>query len=162
MQIRSSDLFKKLDALGEHYRNHIQSSYLKSEFPNLTLSKRDWEEIELVTARLDLFRHQGFHLDELYLKLYSLAKLVKQARTHWGANLKSIISRRYASRPASERLMAEMAAANFPANLSTLSDMVLELFYLARKEDADQNEGKTRALSSLPEIKDLEALLATS
>lgn len=159
MQIRSPELFQKLEAMAAHYRNNVTSTYLKADLSTLTLSRRDWDEIELITARLDIFRYQGFHLDELYLKLLSLARFVKQARTQLGSNLKNLVSHRLASRPASERVMAEMVAANFLSNVSVLAEMVLELFYLVRKEDADANQGKHKDLASVPEAKEIETLL---
>lgn len=159
MQIRTPELFQRLEKLAAHYTGNVASQYIKAEFPNLTLSRRDWDEIELITARQELFRHQGYHLDELYLKLLALARFVKQARTQWGSNLKNLVSIRYSGRPASEKLMAEMVAANFSSNLALLAEMVLELFYLTRKEDAEQNQGKHRALHSVPEAKEIETLL---
>lgn len=159
MQVRSPELFTRLEKLAAHYNANVASQYIKGEFPNLTLSRRDWDEIELLTARLELFRHQGFHLDELYLKLLALARFIKQCRTVWGPGLKGIIARRYASRPSGEKLMAEMVAANFPANLKVLAELTLELFYMVRKEDADQNQGRHAALGSVPEAKEIETLL---
>lgn len=159
MQVRSPELFQRLEKMAIHYSSNVASQYLKGEFPNLSVSRRDWDEIELITARQELFRHQGYHLDELYLKLLALARFIKSARTQWGSGLKGIISNRFASRPPSERLMAEMVAANFYPNLNVLAEMVLELFYIVRKEDADQNQGKHKALSSVPEAKEIETLL---
>ena len=159
MQIRSPELFQKLEAMGAHYKNNVASTYLKADLSTLTLSRRDWDEIELITARLDIYRYQGFHLDELYLKLLSLARFVKQSRTQLGSNLKNLVSHRYASRTSSEKLMAEMVAANFQANVSLLAEMVLELFYLTRKEDTDQNQGKAKELASVSEAKEIETLL---
>jgi hypothetical protein len=159
MQIRSPELFQKLETLAGHYKSNVASPYIKGEFPNLTLSRRDWDEIEMITARQEIFRHQGYHLDELYLKLLALARFVKQARTQWGTNLKNLVSIRYSTRPSSEKLMAEMVAANFLPNLKVLAEMVLEIFYMIRKEDGDQNQGKFKALSSVPEAKEIETLL---
>lgn len=159
MQVRTPELFQKLEKLAAHYLGNVASQYVKAEFPNLTLSRRDWDEIELITARQELYRHQGYHLDELYLKLLALARFVKQARTQWGSNIKNLVSIRYSGRSSSEKLMAEMVAANFPSNVSVLAEMVLELFYLTRKEDADQNQGKYKGLASVPEAKEIEALL---
>ena len=145
--------------MAAHYTNNVASTYLRAEFASLSLARRDWDEVELLTARLEVFRHQGYHLDELYLKLLSMARLVKQARTQMAPGLKSKVSNRLASRPGPERLLAEMASANFLPNVTVLADMVLDLFNFARQEDADQNEGKTKALASVPEAKEIETLL---
>jgi len=159
MQIRSPDLFQKLEKMAAHYKNNVASTYLKADLATLTLSRRDWDEIELLTARLDIFKYQGFHLDELYLKLLSLARFVKQSRTQLGSNLKNLVGHRLTGRSSSEKLMAEMVAANFPSNVSLLAEMVLELFYMARKEDFDANQGKYKELASVPEAKEIETLL---
>jgi hypothetical protein len=159
MQIRTQELFQKLEALSAHYKTNVASPYVKPEFGSLALSRRDWDEIELITVRQELFRHQGYHLDELYLKLLALARFVKAARTQWGSNFKNMMSTRHGGRSPNERIMADMVAANFPANLTALAAMVVELFELVRNEDRAQNGGKTKGLSSVPEAKEIPALL---
>ncbi len=159
MQVRSPELFQMLEKMALHYKNNVASTYLKAELASLTLNRRDWDEVELITARQEVFRHQGYHLDELYLKLLSLARLIHQARSHMAPGLKTKVANRLANRTPQERLMAEMAAANFLPNLGVLSEMVLELYQLACREDASQNQGKMKFLSSVPEAKEIEALL---
>jgi len=159
MQVRSPELFQKLERMATHYKNNVASTFLKAELATLTLTRRDWDEVELITARQEVFRHQGYHLDELYLKLLSLARLIHQARTHLAPGLKAKVASRLASRPAQEKLMAEMAAANFLPNLNVLKDMVLDLYQLAVREDSAQNQGKPRLLASVPEAKEIENLL---
>jgi len=159
MQVRSPELFQRLEKMASHYKNNVASTYLKAEFGNLSLSRRDWDEVELLTARLEVFKHQGYHLDELYLKLLSMARLVKQARVQMAPGLKNRVGARLVSRPGSEKVMAEMAAANFLPNVGVLAEMLLELYNFVRKEDADQNQGKMVALASVPEAKEIESLL---
>jgi len=159
MQVRSPELFQKLEKLAQHYNSNVASTYLKAEIATLTLPRRDWDEVELITARQEVFRHQGYHLDELYLKLLSLARLVHQARNHLAPGLKNKVANRLASRSPQERLMAEMAAANFLPNLSVLADMVLDLYEMTMREDQAQSQGKTKFLASVPEAKEIETLL---
>ena len=159
---RSSELFKKLELMANHYKHNVASPVIKGEFPSLKLARRDWDEIELITERQELYRYQGYYLDDLYLKLLALARFVKHAKTQWGSNVKNLVATRYASRPASERTNAVMVAGNFVPNLSLLGEMVLELFYIVRKEDSDQNHGKPTALNLVPEAKEIEALLVQS
>jgi len=159
MQVRSPELFQLLEKMATHYKNNVASTYLKAEIATLSLSRRDWDEVELITARQEVFRHQGYHLDELYLKLLSLARLVHQARSQMAPGLKNKVANRLANRTPQEKLMAEMAAANFLPNLAALADMVLELYQLACKEDMSQNQGKAKFLSSVPEAKEIESLL---
>lgn len=159
MQIRSPELFQKLERLAAHYNGNVASTYLKAELASVTLTRRDWDEIELLTARQELFKHQGYHLDELYLKLLALARLVRQARNQLAPQLKTMIHNRYGSRGSNDRLMADMAAANFLPNLSTLAEMVADLYRLIRDEDKRQNQGSARVLATLPEVREIDALL---
>ena len=159
MQVRSGELFQKLEKMAAHYKNNVASTHLKAEFTTMSLSRRDWDEVELITARLEVFRHQGYHLDELYLKLLSMARLVKQARIQMAPGLKGRMNARMASRPASEKVMAEMAVANFLPNVGVLAEMILDLYNFVRQEDAGQNEGRNKALAAVPEAKEIESLL---
>lgn len=159
MQVRSQELFQKLEKLAVHYKSNIATTFLKAEIASLPLTRRDWDEVELITARQEVFRHQGYHLDELYLKLLSLARFIHQARNHLAPGLKSKVASRLSTRPAQERLMAEMAAANFVPNLNVLKEMVLDLYQLAVREDCAQGQGKAKLLASVPEAKEIENLL---
>lgn len=159
MQVRSPELFQKLEKMAVHYKTNVASTFLKADIATLTLTRRDWDEVDLITARQEVFRHQGYHLDELYWKLLSLARFINQARNHLAPGLKAKVASRLGSRPASEKLMAEMAAANFLPNLGMLRDMVLDLYQLAVREDSAQNDGKPRSLASVPEAKEIENLL---
>ena len=159
MQLQSPELYQKLERLAEHYNGNVASPFVKAEFPLLTLSAQDWDEIELITVRQEMFKHQGYHLDELYLKLLALARLVKAARSQIGAGLKRRIAVRFAGRSASEKVMAEMSAANFLPNLKILADLVLDLYVYVKKVDALQNDGRTRVLATLPEAREIDNLL---
>jgi len=159
MQYRSQELFQKIEALAAHYKTNIFSPSLKAALSNLPLSRRDNDEVELLVARIDVFRHQGYHLDELYLKLLALARFVKMAQAQWNGGLKAQIVARHSTRPAAERVMAEMVVNNFPANLAVLADKVFELYEMTRTEDRAQNGGKTKALAGVPEAKEIPALL---
>jgi hypothetical protein len=159
MQIRSAELFQRLEKMAQHYQNNVASNYLKAELANLPLTRRDWDEVEMITARLEIYRSQGFHLDELYLKLLSMAKLVHQARIQMAPGLKAKVCSRLGAQAGSNKLMAEMASANFLPNLAVLGDMVLDLYAFVQEEDTSQNQGKTRALASVPEAKEIASLL---
>ncbi len=159
MQIRSPELFAKLEKLAAHYKNNVASVHLKAEFPALSLTPRDWDEVELITARQEIFKQQGYHLDELYSKLLALAKFVHQARLQLAPRLRTLVANRYTGRPSSERLMADMATANFLPNLGVLADMVLDLYNLTCREDEAQNKGVRKSRASVPGAKDIERLL---
>ena len=159
MQIRSPELFTKLERLAQHYNNNIASHSLKADIASVTMAQRDWDEVELITARQEVFRHQGYHLDELYLKLLSMARLIKQLRVHLAPRLRTLINNRYGMKPSRDKLMAEMTAANFLPNLASLSDMVSDLFQLTKREDLAQNHGEPRVLATVPEARDIENLL---
>ena len=159
MQIRSPELFQKLEKLATHYTNNVASHHIKAEFALLSLSQRDWDEVELLTARQEIFRQQGYHLDELYTKLLAMARFVRQGRTLLAPRLRTLVANRYTGRQSSEKLMADMATANFLPNLAVLAEMVLDLFNLVKREDAAQNQGRNKALASVPEARDIENLL---
>jgi hypothetical protein len=159
MQIQSQELFQKLERLAEHYNGNVASPFVKAEFPTLTLSSQDWDEIELITVRQELFKHQGYHIDELYTKLLALARLVKAARTQIGAGLKRRIAVRFAGRSPSEKVMAEMSAANFLPNVKLLADQILDIFLYTKKIDTDEHQGKPHVLATMPEVREIEALL---
>ncbi len=55
----------------------------------------------------------------------------------------------------SDRVLAEMAAKNFPVNLKIFSDMVNELYLTTVDIDKQMNKNKKPTFEKIPELKNL-------
>jgi hypothetical protein len=159
MLTRNSDLLKKVEALGKFYLSNIANPYLRPEFALLTLSKKDWAEIENLTERFEMFRFQGYFFDDLYLKLLALARFLKQARVQLLPVIRGHIAAKSSNRPPQEKLKADLSAMNFESNLSQLSERVKEIYTMTTSEDKDLSKGNRPIYQTMPELKDFADLL---
>ncbi len=158
MLIQNPEIFKKIEELAGHYRNHVCNFYLKPEFRMLNLTRDDWNQIENFTERTEAYRQQGFHLDELYTHLIALTQFIQAARSQLVPQVVQIIRNSGRNRSAQEQLVAQMAAENFSGNLGILAKNVYAVFLSVSKEDEANSKGGKPLYSTMAACKPLIAL----
>ncbi len=159
MVTKNPDILTKIDRLGAHYMNNVANKFVRDEFRQLGLEHRTWTDIESLTEKNAQFRATGYYLDDLYLKLYAVAQLIHTCRTKLLPQLRSIVASRGARRTPQEKTLADIAVANFPANLGILAELLGDIFALANRDDVEQARGKATVLSKMPQMKDFGSLL---
>jgi hypothetical protein len=161
MVTKNPDILNAIDRLALHFTQNVANKFIKDEFRTLDLEHRILSDIESLTEKNAQYRAVGYFMDDLYIKLHALAVFVHAARTKLLPNLKSLVASRSARRSPQEKTLADIAAANFPANLGILADQLDAIFRLATREDVEQSLGRPTILSKLPQVKDFGALLIT-
>lgn len=159
MQTKSPEIFKLVDRIGEHYRASLANRFLKPAFYKLNLEHRDWDNIESLTEKNDLNRYQGFHLDDLYAKILSFARFVQQSRQVILGNAKGLAVAGLRNPTQQERILAEMAGANFGTNLKVLADLLNELYVVTTQVDQSLSNGKAPLYTRMGELHDIGAML---
>ena len=160
MLTRNSDIQSLVERLSEHYRQNVASLYLRPAFFRLEVSRQDWDHIEAVAEKTALYRQQGWHLDELYACLVSLARFIQKARRQILPDARSVALGNLRDTAPNQKIKAEMAAANFGSNLGVLASMILELFQRCKDEEAALAPGVVPAWKKEPGIGQLGELLA--
>lgn len=160
-QVKNQDILGLIDKIADHYNNNIANRFIRPSFYKLTLERRDWDNVEAITTKSTVYKYQGFHLDDLYFKVLSLARFVSQARKNIQPNAKTFaLAALGAGRAtAQDKILAEMAGNNFPSNLKVLSDLVNELFVKTTQIDGQLHGGKTPLYQKMPELKEIGSLL---
>ena len=124
-RIKDAHIIRMIEQIGEHYRTNISNRFLRPLLLQLQIDKNTWDQIELLTEKIELFRYQGFHLDELYRQIAACARFVEVARNNMIPSLKSKVG----SLPnSSDRILRDMAANNFNSNLQVFADMLNEVY----------------------------------
>ena len=124
-RIKDTHVIRLIEQIGEHYRANISNRFLRPILLQLQIDKTTWDQIELLTEKIELFRYQGFHLDEVYRQIASCARFVEVARNNMIPTLKNKVS----SIPNSpDKILREMAANNFGSNLQVFADLLNELY----------------------------------
>ncbi len=159
MVTKNPDILSKIDRLGAHFVNNVANKFLRDEFRQLGLEHRTWTDLESLTEKNAQFRLDGYYLDDLYIKLHAVALFVHAARTKLLPQLKAIVASHGARRSPQEKTLADIAVANFPANLGILAELAGDIFALACQDDVKQSNGKPTVLSKLPQMKEFGSLL---
>jgi len=124
-RIKDTQILRLIEQIGKHYQENISNRYLRPSLLQLQIDKNTWDQIELLTEKVELFRYQGFHLDELYRQIACCARFVEAARNGMVPTLRSKMS---SSPNSPDKILREMAASNFNSNLKVFADMLNELF----------------------------------
>jgi len=154
-RIKDAQVTRLIERIGEHYRTNISNRFLRPVLLQLQVDKSTWDQIEVLTEKLELFRYQGFHLDELYRQIAACARLVEVARN------KSTIRNKLSAVPiGDEKTLRNMAVSNFSSNLQVFADLLNELYTILLEIDM-QDCGKNQPIyTQIPELYNIGRLLA--
>ena len=139
-RIKDAHIVRLIEQIGEHYRTNISNRFLRPVLLQLQIDKTTWDLIEILTEKMELYRYQGFHLDELYRQIAACARFVEVARNR--ANIKNKLN----SVPTGgqDKILRDMALSNFAYNLKVWADLLNELFVgLVEMDKREAGEGKS-------------------
>jgi hypothetical protein len=157
MQLKNPEIFSAIESIGEHYRANISNRFTRRALSTMSLDPGTWTLIEEMTEKVENYRYQGYHLDELYSQILALARFTYQARREVLPSLRYTAS---AGNPAgratdTDRVFREMAINNFAPNLKILADKLNELYVKVATIDKEAAGQKTPVYSQLSELKEI-------
>jgi hypothetical protein len=156
MQLKDPAIFSAVESIGEHYRTNISNRYTRRGISSMTLDAGTWSQIEELTEKVDNYRFQGYHLDELYSQILAMSRFIYQARRDVLPNLRFFTSSsRVEKASASDKVFSDMAVNNFGPNLKILADKVNELYVKVVAIDKESAGPKGPVYSQLPELKEI-------
>jgi hypothetical protein len=145
-----------MEKISEHYRINISNRYLRPVLLQLQIDNTTWDLIEVLTEKMELYRYQGFHLDELYRQIAACARFVEVARNR--ANIKSKLSAVPSS--GQDKILRDMAVSNFAYNLKVFSDLLHELYVtLAEMDKNDAGKDGVPVYQQMGELYNIGRLL---
>jgi hypothetical protein len=141
-RIKDAQVLRLIEQIGEHYRTNISNRFLRPILLTIPLDKTTWDQVELLTEKMEIFQYQGFHFDELYTQIIACTRFVEAARSNLLPTLRNKIS----SVPGSQdKILREMAASNFVSNLQVFADLLFDLY--SNLIDLDQqSSGKNQPI----------------
>jgi hypothetical protein len=154
-RIKDAQIVRLIEQIGEHYRTNISNRFLRPALLQLQVDKNTWDQIEVLTEKMELFRYQGFHLDELYRQIAACARFVEVARN------KSMIKSKLQSIPAGQdKILRDMAVSNFSSNLKVFADLLNELYVgLVEMDKKDAGDKYPPVYSQMYELVNIGRLL---
>ncbi|MCL2319613.1 MAG: hypothetical protein FWC45_05975 [Treponema sp.] len=154
--VREAHIIRLVERIGEHYRTNISNRFIRPALLQLPLEKQSWDLIEVLTEKIEQFRYQGFHLDELYRQIVAAARFVSITRRDLVPSLRARLS---GNGSGSDRVLREMAVNNFSSNLQVFADLVNELYINLVELDKADAKGRRPQYMSIPELQDIGRLL---
>ena len=147
-RIKDPHIVRLIEQIGEHYRTNISNRFLRPVLLQLQVDKTTWDMIEVLTEKMELYRYQGFHLDELYRQIAACARFVEVARN------RSTIKNKLSALPAGhDKILREMAVSNFASNLKVFADLLNELYLnLIDMDKKDVGINQPAVYTQLPEL----------
>ena len=144
--------------LGRHYNENIATRFLRPVFAQIL------SDIDLSRHIVDLTEHsedfvlQGFHLDDLYYDILSVARFVYLVRRDILPNIYSLTEANTKMATA-DKVYRNMAFSNLGPNLTILASLTLELYHATLAFDK-KNAVRGRTVASHTEgLADIERLL---
>jgi len=152
-RIRDAYIVRLIERIGEHYRSNIANRYLRPGLLQFPLDKMTWDQIEILTEKMEQYRYQGFHFDELYRQIAAAARFVAIGRHETTTSLRN----RLGNDPGGpDRVLRDMAINNFASNLQLFADILYELYTNLVKLDQEASaKGRKPIYSQMPELSDL-------
>jgi len=148
-RIKDANVTRLVEKIGEHYQVNISNRFLRPLILQLQLDKNTWDQIEILTEKIELYRFQGFHLDDLYRQIAACARLAEAARHGIVPSLKAKLS---AIPTGHDKILRDMAANNFASNLHVFANLLKELYFFLVELDK-KDAGKRPALyTQMPEL----------
>lgn len=128
--IDDPEVLKAIKRLAEHFHTNVNNPYVRDILVQLDVSDSDWRLIERLTSPRQIDDVQGYGLEQLYDGIIALAHFVYTARSEAVPAIGNSITR--GASP-----IVKMAIKNLPANLSSLAEMVYDLYKRVRGQEKE-------------------------
>jgi len=152
VQVRDARILRLIEQIGEHYRLNISNRFIRPALLQLSVDKMTWDQIEVLTEKVEQFRYQGFHLDELYRQIAASARFVSVCRRELVPNLRNRLGGNQSS---TDRVLRDMAINNFGSNLQLFADLLNELYIKLVEIDKANAKGQKPTYAQMPELSDI-------
>ncbi|MDR1318781.1 MAG: hypothetical protein LBJ90_04075 [Treponema sp.] len=153
LQVRDAQIIRLIERIGEHYRTNISNRFIRPALLQLPLDKMTWDLIEVLTEKIEQYRYQGFHLDELYRQVAATARFVSLTRRELVPSLRNRLGNGSSSGP--DKVLRDMAINNFGSNLQLLADLLNELYVNLVELDKMDSHGHKPLYMQMPELGDI-------
>ena len=154
--IKDANIISLIERIGDHYRTNVSSRFIRPALLQLPLEKQVWDLVDMLTEKMELYRNQGFHLEELYQEIGAAARFVSLARR----DLVPILRKRLSGGGSgADKVLQDMAVNNFSSNLQVFAELVNELYTSLVELDKHNAKGHPPLYTTIPELKEIDHML---
>jgi hypothetical protein len=159
--VQDAHIIRLIERIGEHYRANIDNHFLRQALLQLPMDKMAWDNLEILTEKMEEWKYQGFHLDDLYRQIASAARFVSLARRDLASSLRNRLGPSPSS-GSNDKVLREMAINAFSSNLRVFADLLNELFVNLVELDKAAAKGRKPLYQQMPELADIGSQLVDS
>jgi hypothetical protein len=152
LQVRNAQIVRLVERIGEHYRTNISNRFIRPALLQLPLDKMTWDQIEVLTEKIEQYRYQGFHLDDLYRQIAAAARFVAFTRRELVPSLRNRLG---GGSSGPDKVLRDMAVNNFGSNLQLFADLLNELYVNLVELDKADSKGHMPLYMQMPELSDI-------
>jgi hypothetical protein len=151
-------VLRLIESVGEYYKTHIGSRFIRPALLQLSIDKATWDLIDALMEK-DQFQYQGYIvMDELYREIAAIAKFVAVARRDLVPSLRTRINN-LGLGSSQDRVIRDIAVSNFGSNLTVFADMINELYLALVEVDKTLAKGYRPMYTQMPELAEIGRLL---
>jgi len=151
--IKDEYIMRLIERISGHYCANISNSFIRPALKQAEIDKSTWDQLELLTEKFELFRYQGYHLDELYRHVAAAARFVNTVRRDIAPSLRYRLSRN--TQNGTDNVLWNMAINNFNSNLLIFADLLYDLYVKLAEYDIADSKGKRPLYRQIPELADI-------
>lgn len=160
MAFHDTQVFSLIDQIRDHYRTNIFNQHLRPAFTRLQFDSQSWESLDRLMSQSSADKAQGYGFQDLYERVYNLARFVFKVRSEIVPHIRSILGAgSLMGRGGGDTLLRDMAISNFPSNLDILADLTYELYMRIVFLDKESHSAKAPVYTRLPELAEMGRLL---
>lgn len=156
-QIRDAQVISLIERISDHYRTNIANRFIRPALLQLPLDKMTWNHIEAMTEKMEKYRYQGFHLDELYRQIAATARFISATRREIAPTLRHRLNNGGSS--GQEKVLRDMAISTFNPNLNLFAQLLCELYSRLVILDTASAKDKRPLYLQVPEFNGLDDLI---
>lgn len=155
MHITNIAIIDKIKAIAYHYHTNVANPVIGRVLSAVVPSDAGSHTLlAIFTEEVAEYHLQGLYLEDLYIRLEAMGKLVEQLRTELLPNIRAAV---YSDMPAghappSDKALRDMAITNFGPNLRILSDRLMDLLAIAKAWDEEQAGRQTPVYRKYPQL----------
>ncbi len=160
--VKNAKIYEIIDKMKDHYKNNIYNRYIRRALLSMDLSQTAWDLLDSIAEKSDFYKVQGYQLDELYDRIIAASQFIFHARKEVAPNLRILLAggvdamfARSTGEANSDKVLAEMAAKNFPVNLKIFADMVNELYLTTVEIDKETHKKQRPIYERIAELKNI-------
>jgi hypothetical protein len=159
MAVQDYEINTQIGKIAKHVEVILNNAFIRKALSKIVLSHEYQAGMDILLSSSEIYKVNGYLLDEIYRGILGLAMWSYKARTEMLPELKYHLSGE--SMPEMDRIREQMALENLKSNLDILADEVNNLFVKTVAADKASHKQKSPVYLRISDLGNLGQLLTS-